>query len=100
MKFVTFSADDFGLSEAVNEGIEKAHRDGVLQAASLMVAAPAAADAARRARANPSLRVRLHLEVVQGPAALPHADIPDRVDACGQFPSGQLALGLAYFFRP
>jgi hopanoid biosynthesis associated protein HpnK len=100
VKTVTFSADDFGLSEAVNEGIERAHRDGVLQAASLMVAAPAAADAVRRARANPSLRVGLHLVVIEGPAALPQADIPGLVDAAGQFPSDQLALGIDYFFRP
>jgi hopanoid biosynthesis associated protein HpnK len=100
MKTVTFTADDFGLSEAVNEGIERAHRDGILQAASLMVAAPAAADAVRRARANPSLRVGLHLVVIEGPSALPAAAIPDLVDAAGQFPSDQLALGLNYFFRP
>jgi hopanoid biosynthesis associated protein HpnK len=100
MKTVTFSADDFGLSEAVNEGIERAHRDGVLQAASLMVAAPAAADAIRRARANPSLRVGLHLVVIEGPAVLPQAEIPGLVDAAGQFPSDQLRLGLNYFFRP
>jgi hopanoid biosynthesis associated protein HpnK len=100
MKSVTFSADDFGLSESVNEGIERAHRDGVLQAASLMVAAPAAADAVRRARANPSLRVGLHLVVIEGPAVLPPAEIPGLVDAAGQFPSDQLRLGLNYFFRP
>jgi hopanoid biosynthesis associated protein HpnK len=100
MKTVTFSADDFGLTEAVNEGIERAHRDGVLQAASLMVAAPAAADAVRRARANPALRVGLHLVVIEGPATLPPAEIPDLVDAAGQFPSDQLKLGLNYFFRP
>jgi chitin disaccharide deacetylase len=100
VKTVTFSADDFGLTEAVNEGIEKAHRDGILQATSLMVAAPAAADAVRRARANPSLRVGLHLVVIEGPAALPHTQIPDLVDEFGQFPSNQLTLGLNYFFRP
>ncbi|PPQ38143.1 hopanoid biosynthesis-associated protein HpnK [Rhodopila globiformis] len=100
MKSVTFSADDFGLSEAVNEGIERAHRDGVLQAASLMVAAPAAADAVRRARANPPLRVGLHLVVIEGPAVLPPAEIPGLVDPAGQFPSDQLRLGLNYFFRP
>src|SRR6185437_6464549 len=100
MKSVTFSADDFGLSEAVNEGIERAYLDGVLQATSLMVAAPAAADAIRRARANPALRVGLHLVVIEGPAVLPHAEIPDLVDATGQFPSDQLRLGLNYFFRP
>ncbi|HEY8288911.1 MAG TPA: ChbG/HpnK family deacetylase, partial [Acetobacteraceae bacterium] len=57
MNRVTFSADDFGLTESVNEAVERAHREGILQAASLMVAAPAAADAVRRARAMPSLRV-------------------------------------------
>ena len=100
MKTVTISADDFGLTEAVNEGIERAHRDGILQVASLMVAAPAAADAVRRARANPSLRVGLHLVVIEGPAVLPPAAIPDLLDATGQFPSDQLTLGLNYFFRP
>ena len=31
MRRILISADDFGLSEAVNEGIERAHRDGMLQ---------------------------------------------------------------------
>jgi chitin disaccharide deacetylase len=100
MKTITFSADDFGLTESVNEGIERAHRDGILQAASLMVAAPAAADAVRRARANPGLRVGLHLVVIEGPAMLPPRDIPGLVGATGQFPSGQMMLGIRYFFRP
>ena len=99
-KSVTFSADDFGLTEAVNAGIDRAHREGVLQAASLMVGAPAAADAVRIARANPALRVGLHLVVIEGPAVLPPADIPALVDADGQFPSDQLGLGLRYFFQP
>ncbi len=99
-KTITFSADDFGLTEAVNAGIEQAHRDGVLQAASLMVGAPAAADAVRIARAYPSLRVGLHLVVIEGPAVLPPAEIPRLVSAEGQFPSDQLGLGLRYFFSP
>jgi hopanoid biosynthesis associated protein HpnK len=97
---LTFSADDFGLTESVNEAIERAHRDGILQAASLMVGAPAAAEAVRIARANPLLRVGLHLVVIEGPAVLPPADIPDLVDATGQFPSSQVKLGINYFFRP
>jgi len=100
MKRITFSADDFGLSECVNEAVERAHRDGILTAASLMVAGPAAADAIRRAHALPGLRVGLHLVVIEGPAILPPASIPDLVDATGQFPSDQLRLGVAYFFRP
>ncbi len=94
-----FTADDFGLSEAVNEGIERAHRHGVLDAASLMVAGAAAADAVARARRNPGLRVGLHLVVIEGPAVLPPSVIPDLVDARGWFPSDQLRLGVNYFFR-
>ncbi len=48
----------------------------------------------------PSLRVGLHLVVIEGPAVLPQAAIPDLVGADGQFPSDQLRLGLNYFFRP
>ena len=93
-----FSADDFGLSLAVNEGIERAHRDGILSTASLMVAGDAAADAIRRARAMPNLRVGLHLVVIEGPAALPPVEIAALVDGEGQFPSDQLSLGLRYAF--
>ena len=46
---IAFTADDFGLSPAVNEGIERAYRHGVLTNASLMVTGAAAADAVRRA---------------------------------------------------
>jgi hopanoid biosynthesis associated protein HpnK len=98
-RHLTFTADDFGLSEAVNEGIERAHRDGVLTHASLMVAGPAAADAVARARRLPRLRVGLHLVVIEGPAMLPPSQIPDLVDARGWFPSDQLRLGLRYALR-
>jgi hopanoid biosynthesis associated protein HpnK len=94
------SADDFGLSEAVNEAIERAHREGILSTASLMVAGPAAADAVRRARRLPGLRVGLHLVVVEGAAILPAAEIPSLVDAAGGFPGDQARLGVRYFFGP
>jgi hopanoid biosynthesis associated protein HpnK len=93
---VCFTADDFGLSPAINEAVEQAYRAGVLGAASLMVAAPAAADAVARARRLPGLRVGLHLVAVEGPAVLPPGRIPDLVDSAGRFASDQLRLGLAY----
>jgi chitin disaccharide deacetylase len=99
-RHVTFTADDFGLSESVNEAVERAHRDGILNAASLMVAGPAAADAVRRSHGLPSLRVGLHLVAIEGPAVLPPAEIPDLVDIHGSFPSEQFRLGVNYFFRP
>jgi chitin disaccharide deacetylase len=100
MRRVVLTADDFGLSHSVNEAVEQAHRTGTLHAASLMVAGAAAADAVLRARTLPNLRVGLHLVVIEGPAVLPPSDIPDLVDARGQFPSNQLGLGFNYFARP
>ncbi len=94
-------ADDFGLSPAVNEAVEIAARDGILTTASLMVAAPHAADAVRRAKTlGGRLAVGLHLVVIEGPAILPPSAIPNLVDSSGQFPSDQLRLGLAYAFNP
>lgn len=90
-------ADDFGLSEGVNEAVEIACREGWLTTASLMVAGPAAGDAVRRAKRLPDLRVGLHLVVIEGPAAGP---APGLVGADGWFPSDQLRLGIDYFFRP
>ena len=97
---VTFTADDFGLTESVNRAVEQAHRAGRLDAASLMVAGPAAADAVQRAQTIPGLRVGLHLVVIDGPAVLPSTEIPDLLDREGRFPSDQLRLGIGYFARP
>ncbi|HTI02108.1 MAG TPA: hopanoid biosynthesis-associated protein HpnK [Acidisoma sp.] len=95
-----FSADDFGLSLAVNEGIERAHREGLLSTASLMVAGEAAADAVRRAQRMPDLKVGLHLVAIEGPAVLPPSDIAALLDVEGHIPSDQLGLGLRYAFSP
>ena len=95
---LVLTADDFGLTASVNDAVEAAHREGVLTSASLMVAAPAAADAVRRARLLPALRVGLHLVVIDGLAVLAPAEIPDLLDRHGRFPSTQLRLGLRYAF--
>lgn len=78
--------------------MERAHRDGVLTHASLMVAGAAAADAVARARTMPELCVGLHLVAVEGPAVLAPAQIPDLVDQGGWFSSDQLRLGMRYTF--
>ncbi len=93
-KRLVVTSDDFGLSLQVNEAVERAHRDGILTAASLMVSAPGAADAVARARAMPSLRVGLHLVMVEAWPTLPAADLPDLVDEAGLIRSDQGRLGL------
>ncbi|MCJ2046902.1 hopanoid biosynthesis-associated protein HpnK [Methylobacterium sp. J-078] len=97
MKRLVVTADDFGLSLEVNEAVEQAHREGILTAASLMVSAPAAADAVARARRLPSLRVGLHLVMVEAWPTLPPSALPDLVGADGLIRSdmGRLGLDLA-----
>ncbi len=100
MRKLIVTGDDFGLAVPVNEAIEAAHRAGILTAASLMVGATAAADAIERARRLPSLRVGLHLVLVDGRPVLPPADIPDLVDRQGELSSNLVGAGFRFFFRP
>ncbi|QGZ62927.1 hopanoid biosynthesis-associated protein HpnK [Paraburkholderia acidisoli] len=95
-----FTADDFGLHERVNAAVERAHREGVLDCASLMVAAPAAAEAVAHARRTPGLRVGLHLVLADGAAMLPRARIPALVDAHGRFGAAMVRDGVRFFFLP
>jgi len=93
------TVDDFGLSVPVNEAIERGHREGIVTAASLMVAEPAAADAVARARANPSLAVGLHVVAVAGRPVLPPQRIPDLAGSDGMLSSDLARIGVRYFFR-
>ncbi len=97
---IIFTADDFGLCADVNEAIERAARDGVLSAASLMVAAPAAADAIARAKRLPELRVGLHLTLVDGRPLLPPHEIPTLVGETGAFETNLAKAGVRWFFLP
>jgi hypothetical protein len=94
------TADDFGAAREVNEAVEIAHRDGILTAASLMVAAPAASDAVRLARCIPGLRVGLHVVLVEGRPMSPPSQIPDLVDSSGMFRTDMAASGAKMFFFP
>lgn len=55
------NADDFGRSAAINRGVLRAHREGIVTSASLMVRYPAAAAAAAAARALTGPRLGLGL---------------------------------------
>lgn len=100
MKRLIVTADDFGASAPVNEAIERANREGVLTCTSLMVGAPAAADAVARAKALPSLKVGLHVVLVDGCPVLPAAEVPDLVDDRGCFRDDLATHGARIFFLP
>ena len=94
------NADDFGRSHSINPAVIRAHREGILTSASLMVNEPAAAEAVELARENPKLGVGLHLTLLCGRAALPPERIPDLAGAQGQFGSNPVATGFHFFARP
>ena len=98
MKRLIITADDFGAAREVNDAVEAAHRGGILTAASLMVSAPATADAIGRARRMPSLRVGLHVVLVEGRPVLPASAVTHLVDGNGVFRSDMGALGTVIAF--
>ena len=98
MKRLIVNADDFGLSPEVNAGIMRAHRDGILRSASLMVAEPAARAAAEIARENPALDVGLHVVVCRGRSVLDASRLGAAVRGSGEFINNPVAAGMRYFF--
>lgn len=72
MKKVIINADDFGYSSAVNAGIIKAFRDGVLTSTTLMANMPGCDEAIQLAKEHPKLGVGGHLVLTCGPS-LTHA---------------------------
>jgi homogentisate 1,2-dioxygenase len=61
MKELILNADDFGLTQGINHGIIRAHRDGILTSATLMATGSAFDHAVEQVRANPTLGVGCHL---------------------------------------
>jgi chitin disaccharide deacetylase len=85
-KQVILNADDFGLTRGVNEGIIRAHRDGILTSATLMANGPAFDHAIELARAIPSLGVGCHLVLVGGQSVAPPKEIPSLARPDGRLP--------------
>lgn len=95
---LAITADDFGLSHPINQAIMRAHRDGAVTHASLMITGDAAEEAVALARQAPNLAVGLHAVVVRGRPALSPEQIPHIVDAAGQFGDDPVRTGVHYFF--
>jgi len=92
------NADDFGLSHSVNEAVIRAHREGILTSASLMVNEAGFDEAVKLAKENPKLGVGLHVSLLHGHSALPPEKIPGLVNARGEFSNSPVGMGMKYFF--
>ncbi len=93
------NADDFGRSHSINEAVIRAHREGILTTASLMVNEAGCDEAVALARENPKLGVGLHLTLLCGKSALPPEKIPGLVNARGGFSNRPITTGFRYFFQ-
>ena len=78
------NADDFGLSEKVNEGILDAHRKGIVTSASLMANGAAFEHAIAVCRSAPSLDVGIHLTLTEESPILASQKILSLVDGEGR----------------
>jgi hopanoid biosynthesis associated protein HpnK len=92
------NGDDFGMSDAVNQGVIRAFREGVLTSCSLMVSGSAFEPAVQLARENEGLAVGIHVVTVRGRSVLPHGEIPAIVDGENKFPDDPVMAGLRYYF--
>ncbi|HLH11819.1 MAG TPA: hopanoid biosynthesis-associated protein HpnK [Methylovirgula sp.] len=100
-RLLIINADDFGAAEEINEAVEISHRSGILTSASLMVGGAAASDAIARARALPTLRVGLHVALVDARPCLNPEEIPGLIDRSGRLRSDvrKLAFDIALSAR-
>lgn len=95
-----FNADDFGISKGVNAAIEQAHKEGILNSASLMVNQKYAPEAIEKAKQMPDLEMGLHINLTnEEPAANPK-DIPLLVGENGKLKNGFVNLLLLSFLHP
>lgn len=61
MKQLIVNADDFGYCESVNHGIVRAYKDGIVRSATIMANMPGFEHGIELAKANPGLRIGVHL---------------------------------------
>ncbi len=95
-----FNADDFGISLGVNAAIIKAHREGILNSASLMVNQKYAAEAVQAAKQMPDLEMGLHLNLTNEKPAADPTEIPLLVNTEGKLKNGFVNLLLLSIFKP
>jgi hopanoid biosynthesis associated protein HpnK len=93
------NADDFGASRSINQAVIRAHQDGILTSASLMVNGDAAAEAVELARQHPSLGVGLHLTLIRSRSCLDAAALAGRVGRRERFSDRPVFAGLRYYFE-
>ena len=88
MRYLLITADDYGMSRAVNDGIVRGVEAGVITTANVMTNMPLLQEAGELRRRFPSLSIGLHWNLTEGKSVLAKeavATLQDRgpAGACG-----------------
>ena len=85
MKRLIINADDFGLTEMINQAIIEAHSCGLISSTSLLANGEAFESALALSRQAPRLGVGVHLNLTEGKPLAPTYSIPSLVNGQGCF---------------
>ena len=88
-KKVLFRADDLGYSEAVNYGIEKAVKEGLIRSVGVMVNMPTTAHGVELLKNEP-IAFSQHTNICVGKPLADPEQIPSLVDEEGNFKSSKM----------
>lgn len=90
-RLLLVNADDFGMYQAITEGIVRAFGEGIVRSTSLMVPCPGALQAMHLLKENPDIRFGVHLSIIRdidhyywNPLA-PKEKVPSLLDEAGNF---------------
>jgi predicted glycoside hydrolase/deacetylase ChbG (UPF0249 family) len=96
-RLVVVNADDYGLHTAVNEGILRGHRDGIVTSTSVSPCGAAYDEGAQALRRVPTLDVGVHLTLVDERPLCPPEVIPTLIEAGGLMRSSYAAFAKDWF---
>lgn len=91
-RILLVNADDLGLHEDINRGIETAHMDGIVTSASLSAVGEAFVDALALCRRCPELDIGVHLTLVEEKPLTDPARLGGLVTRAGCFPGSHKGL--------
>lgn len=85
MRYLLITADDYGMSRAVNDGIVRGVEAGVITTANVMTNMPLLQEAGELRRRFPSLSIGLHWNLTEGKSVLAKEAVATLVDQKGTF---------------
>ncbi|MCP2520251.1 ChbG/HpnK family deacetylase [Candidatus Aminicenantes bacterium AC-708-M15] len=85
MKRLIINADDFGLTNGINEGIILAHKRGILTSTTLIPNMPGFENAVKLAKENKTLGVGIHLNIIRGKPVRRPEEVSSLLNKNGNF---------------